>query len=76
MTVDQIIDEIRNWPATCIEELVDRLAESIHASGANPAIDQAWKQEVRRRLAEIDSGAVDLIEGEKVSAEVRKIVGR
>ena len=39
-------------------------------------IDLAWKQETRRRVAEIESGAVTGIPGEEVSARIRKIVGR
>jgi len=42
----------------------------------DPTIDLAWKQETRRRVAEIESGAVTGIPGEEVSARIRKIVGR
>jgi putative addiction module component (TIGR02574 family) len=41
-----------------------------------PTIDIAWKQETRRRVAEIESGAVTGIPGEEVSARVREIVER
>ena len=41
-----------------------------------PTIDFAWKQETRRRVAEIESGAVTGISGEEVSARIRNIVGR
>ena len=44
------------------------------ASGS--AIDAAWKQETRRRVAEIESGAVAGIPGEEVSARIREIVTR
>jgi putative addiction module component (TIGR02574 family) len=43
---------------------------------SDPGIDTAWKQETRRRVAEIESGAVTGIPGEEVSARIRKIVGR
>jgi putative addiction module component (TIGR02574 family) len=46
------------------------------AGTADPTIDLAWKQETRRRVAEIESGVVTGIPGEEVSARIRKIVGR
>lgn len=46
------------------------------AGAIEPAIDEAWKQETRRRIAEIESGAVQGISGEAVSAKIRQLVGR
>ena len=43
---------------------------------SDPTIDQAWKQETRQRIAEIESGAVKGIPGEEISAKIRRIVGR
>ena len=43
---------------------------------SDPMIDAAWKQETRRRIAEIESGAVIGIPGEEVSDRIRKIVAR
>ena len=42
----------------------------------DPTVDQAWKQETRQRIAEIESGAVQGILGDQVSAKIRHIVGR
>jgi putative addiction module component (TIGR02574 family) len=39
-------------------------------------IEESWKQETRRRIAEIESGAVQGIPGETVSANIRRLVGR
>lgn len=36
------------------------------------AVSKAWREELRRRCAEIDSGAATLLEGESVIAELRK----
>ena len=36
----------------------------------------AWRQEVRQRIAEIESGTVNGVPGEEVSAKIRQIVGR
>ena len=43
---------------------------------SEPAMDAAWKQETRRRVAEIESGAVIGIPGDEVSARIREIVAR
>ena len=43
---------------------------------SDATIDQAWKQETRQRIAEIESGAVKGIPGEEVSAKIRRIAGR
>lgn len=72
MTLDQIVDETRNWPPEKVGELVGRLTEGL----ADPEVDAAWKQETRRRLAEIENGTVQPVEGEAVSARIRQIVGR
>ena len=76
MTVDQIIEEARRWPTDRVEELVTRLHEVLDPTPVDRKVDVAWREEVRRRLAQIDSGAVQPIDGEKVSAEVRKLIGR
>lgn len=76
MTVEQIIKEARGWPTDRVEELVTRLHEVLDGGVADAEMDQAWKLEICRRLAEIDNGSVEAIDGEKVSAEVRKLVGR
>lgn len=42
----------------------------------DPETDGAWRQEIRRRMAEIESGREAGVHGDEVSAEIRKIVGR
>ena len=74
MTLDQIVEETRHWPPEKVGELVERLSEDLHAS--DPEIEAAWKQEARRRLAEIENGTVQAVDGEQVSARIRRIVGR
>jgi len=73
LTLEQIVEEARHWPPEKVGELVDRLSEALHP--ADPAIDQAWKEETRRRLAEIENGTVQAVDGEQVSARIGRIVG-
>jgi putative addiction module component (TIGR02574 family) len=74
MTLDQIVEEARHWPPEKVGELVERLSEDLHTN--DPEIEAAWKTEIARRVEEIQSGKVQGIPGEEVSARVRKIVGR
>ena len=74
MTLDQIVEETRHWPPEKVGELVERLSEDLHTS--DPEIEAAWQSEIARRVEEIQSGKVQGIPGEDVSARVRKIVGR
>ena len=75
MTPDQIVEEASHWPPEQLAELVDRLTLTLHHA-VDPEIDGGWKRETRRRLAEIESGKVQPIPGEEVSAKIRRIVGR
>jgi putative addiction module component (TIGR02574 family) len=74
ITLEQIVEETRHWPPEKVSELVGRLTEELHAT--HPEIEAAWKQETRRRLAEIENGTVQPVDGEDVSARIRQIAGR
>ena len=74
LTLEQIVEEARSWPPEKVGESVGRLTEDLHAS--DPGTEAAWKTEVDRRVQEIQSGKVQGIPGEEVSARIRKIVGR
>ena len=73
MTLDQIVEEARRLPTEQVVELVDRLSEGLHLSSG---IEESWKAETRRRVADIEAGKVPGIPGPEVSARVRKVVGR
>jgi len=75
LTLDQIVAEARQLPREQSAALFDRLlAETFDTSDAE--IEQAWRIETRRRIAEIESGAEPGVPGEKALAELRRIVGR
>jgi putative addiction module component (TIGR02574 family) len=54
--------------------LVGRLTKDLHAS--DPETEAAWQREITSRIEEIQSGQVEGIPGEEVSARISKIVGR
>jgi putative addiction module component (TIGR02574 family) len=75
MTLDQIVEEASHLPREQVAEVVDRLTLTLHAD-VDPDIEDSWKQETRRRLAELESGKVKAVPGDVVSNRIRKIVGR
>ena len=74
MTLDQIVEETRQLPSDVVAELVDRILLAQHG-GIEPDIEAAWKNEVGRRIAEIEEGKVEGIPLEESLARIRKIAG-
>lgn len=75
LTLDQIVEEAQQWPADVVAELVDRLMLAKHG-GVAPEIDAAWRDEVRRRIDDIDRGRVQPIPLEETLAKARRILGQ
>ncbi|MGD1084089.1 MAG: addiction module protein [Verrucomicrobiota bacterium] len=73
MTLDQIVEETRQWPPEKIGELVGRLTEDLHTS--DPETEAAWQVEIARRVEEIQTGKVQGIPVEQSLARIRKIAG-
>jgi putative addiction module component (TIGR02574 family) len=70
----EILEEARGLPYGERAELIEQLiADS--AKDVDPEIEKAWGDEAMRRLKEIEEGKVQMIPGEQVMAEIRKIVG-
>ena len=67
MSVEQIVSAALELPEEDREEVISRLRDSL----TDDDVDQAWRAEVRRRLARIEAGDVEWIDGEEVLAELR-----
>jgi putative addiction module component (TIGR02574 family) len=50
--------------------LIDRLVESLDDEAADPDAEEAWAEEIKRRIDDIRSGKVKLIPGEEVLREL------
>lgn len=74
MTLQQIMSEARQLPREEISQLFDLLLVESFAQ-PDPEIDAAWRDETRRRVAEIESGRVQGVPAAQVMAELRQIVG-
>jgi len=72
MTLDQIVEETTQLPPDVVADLVDRIMLARHG-GMEPEIEAAWRQEARRRLAEIKSGKVAGVSAEQMKTRLRRI---
>ncbi len=74
VTLEQIIEETRFWSPEKVGEVVIRLTDELNPfdSGMN----DSWKAEIRRRLAEVESSTAQPEEGDGVSLRISPIVGR
>jgi putative addiction module component (TIGR02574 family) len=52
--------------------LIDRLIESLDEGPLEAGVDEAWAEEIKRRVDDVRSGRVEMIPGE----EVRRRLGR
>ena len=52
--------------------LIDHLIESLDEAPAEEGVEEAWGEEIRRRVDDIRSGKVKMIPGEQVLRELAK----
>lgn len=71
--VSHILSEVELLSPPERADLTDRLMESL-ATTIIPDIEHAQLAEVRRRVAEIEAGKVNLIPGDEALVQVRRIV--
>lgn len=65
----EIMDVVDSLPIDMKLELIDHLLESI--SPSQTEIDDAWSEEVERRIDEVESGKVKLVPLEEVRERMR-----
>jgi putative addiction module component (TIGR02574 family) len=68
ITVEELEIEALSLPNTQRARLVEKLIASLDSE---PDIDSAWAEEVERRHAEIESGAVALLPGAETLERLR-----
>lgn len=72
-TTEEIFDGAVALPPDVRAELTERLIASL-AEDVSPEITNAQLAEVRRRIAQVESGEVALIPGDEVLARVRRLL--
>jgi putative addiction module component (TIGR02574 family) len=68
-----ILQEVEHLSASEQAELADQLVQKLGARIA-PEVEEAQLSEVRRRIAQIDSGDVALVPGDQALDQVRRLV--
>jgi putative addiction module component (TIGR02574 family) len=56
--------------------LIDRLVETLDDAPPDKGVDEAWADEIKRRVDEIRTGKVKMIPGEEVLRELAKKISR
>lgn len=72
-TSEEIFRDAAALPREARAELAERLIASL-AEDVSPEITAAQLAEVRRRIAEVESGEAALIPGDEVLARVRRLL--
>jgi hypothetical protein len=72
LTLDQIISEATALPDSAKAVLIDKITESM-AAQIDQDILMAGVKKAQKRMAEIDSGAVQAIPGDIALAQIRQL---
>jgi Putative addiction module component len=72
LTLDQLISEATALPDAAKAVLLDKITESM-ALQIDPDILMAGVKKAQKRMAEIDSGAVQTIPGDIALAQIRQL---
>lgn len=71
-----LVEELSRKALSLSPEERIQLAENLLATvqEVDEEVEAAWDEEIRRRIAEIDSGTAKLIPSEEVFAELRRMI--
>jgi putative addiction module component (TIGR02574 family) len=69
-----LLKEVLSLPVEARAAFADRLLESLDDSKIEPGAYEEWQREIKRRAAELDSGAVKAIPWSEVRAELRSLL--
>ena len=75
VTAEELFLAALSLPPKARAELTDRLV-TISAETIDPELERAHLDEVRRRIAQVEAGEVELIDGTQVLAEARALLNR
>lgn len=75
VTSEEVFRDAMALPPNARAELTERLVESL-AQDVAPEITSAQLAEVRRRIAQVESGEVELVPGDEALARVRNLLGQ
>jgi putative addiction module component (TIGR02574 family) len=70
--VSEVLEKARALSTQERGLLIDHLIESLDEGPAEEGVEQAWDEEIKRRVDDIRSGKVKMIPGEQVLRELAK----
>lgn len=73
--MSDLVKELSQRAHELVPEDRARLAEELLASledDVDPEVDVAWEEEIRKRIAEVESGTAKLIPADEVFARIRR----
>jgi putative addiction module component (TIGR02574 family) len=74
VSLDALIQEAMRLPLDERATLIGRLLQTLEDDGdelSGEAWDAAWSEEIERRVRDIDSGAIELVDGDEALARIR-----
>ncbi|MFA6288254.1 MAG: addiction module protein [Opitutaceae bacterium] len=75
-TVTEIESALEKLPVEAQREVAAWLESRLASSGFEAGVEEAWSDEVKRRMDDLDSGRVQGVPAEQVFARARRILGR
>ena len=75
-TVTEIEAALEKLPPEQLQEVAAWLETRLAPIAPNSSVEDAWSDEVKRRIEELDSGRVQGVPAEQVFARARQILGR
>lgn len=74
LNANRLLGEVDSLPVDLKMKLIEKLLHSLNPS--KPNIDELWKNEIERRMEEIESGEADLVDGADVFQKIHKRLAR
>jgi hypothetical protein len=68
-SAQEILEDARQLPPSEVDWLIENLLQE-GRDGTDAEIEAAWESEIKHRLDEIDSGAVEMVPGDQMRAEI------
>ena len=73
MKTEELLAEIKDLPVEERAKIADCILNTLNKP--NPNIDARWMEEVEQKAKQIESGEEEMISGDEVMDELKKITG-
>lgn len=70
LNTNQLLSEVDSLPLDLKTKLIEKLLGSLNSS--EKSIDELWKQEIEARMVSVESGNVNLVDGQEVFRKIQE----